>query len=131
MARDDDLEGMSPLIREHIIKQRDMLESGEIKWYYPDSYEEENSYIPVGCRACGGDYPRCKQGCPLFDDQTMSMKALWNYAQYLKLVDDNFPMTKHVECVYLMSKKKVEQLLNPLKSTGFIIFGIQQSLLIR
>lgn len=24
--------------------------------------------IPVGCQACGGPYPLCKDGCPLFDD---------------------------------------------------------------
>ena len=22
---------------------------------------------PVGCRACGGDYPNCKTGCNMFD----------------------------------------------------------------
>lgn len=27
-----------------------------------------NGYVPVGCRACGGNYPYCKDGCPLFDD---------------------------------------------------------------
>lgn len=27
-----------------------------------------NGYVPVGCRACGGNYPNCKDGCPLFDD---------------------------------------------------------------
>ena len=30
-----------------------------------DDYEED---IPEGCRACGGDYPHCKDSCPLFDD---------------------------------------------------------------
>ena len=24
--------------------------------------------IPVGCSACGGDYPNCKISCPMFDD---------------------------------------------------------------
>ena len=24
--------------------------------------------IPVGCAACGGDYPNCKTSCPMFDD---------------------------------------------------------------
>ena len=24
---------------------------------------------PVGCTACGGPYPLCKDGCPLFDDE--------------------------------------------------------------
>lgn len=24
--------------------------------------------IPRGCAACGGPYPLCKDGCPVFDD---------------------------------------------------------------
>ena len=24
--------------------------------------------IPEGCRSCGGDYPNCKDSCPMFDD---------------------------------------------------------------
>ena len=24
--------------------------------------------VPEGCAACGGDYPNCTVGCPLFDD---------------------------------------------------------------
>lgn len=23
--------------------------------------------VPEGCAACGGDYPNCKDACPLFD----------------------------------------------------------------
>lgn len=33
----------------------------------PDYYEDD-TYIPEGCRACGGDYPICKRGCPLYDE---------------------------------------------------------------
>lgn len=33
----------------------------------PDEYEEAFG-IPFGCSACGGDYPNCRQGCSLFDD---------------------------------------------------------------
>lgn len=39
------------------------------------SYEEIYSdpsrieSAPEGCRACGGPYPICKQGCPMFDDE--------------------------------------------------------------
>lgn len=29
----------------------------------------DEDYIPYGCKACGGDYPMCKQGCALFDDE--------------------------------------------------------------
>lgn len=25
-------------------------------------------YVPSGCRACGGPYPLCRDGCPAFDD---------------------------------------------------------------
>ena len=25
-------------------------------------------YVPVGCTACGGPYPMCKESCPMFDD---------------------------------------------------------------
>ena len=33
------------------------------------TYDEEDSlYIPEGCRACGGDYPHCKDSCPMFDE---------------------------------------------------------------
>jgi len=29
---------------------------------------EEEEEVPEGCAACGGNYPYCKDGCPLFDD---------------------------------------------------------------
>lgn len=32
-----------------------------------EEYEEATG-IPYGCAACGGDYPWCRQGCSLFDD---------------------------------------------------------------
>ena len=31
-----------------------------------DSGDEDE--IPEGCAACGGDYPNCKDSCPMFDD---------------------------------------------------------------
>ena len=33
-----------------------------------DESEHDDDYIPPGCRACGGEYPRCKASCPLFDE---------------------------------------------------------------
>lgn len=33
-----------------------------------DPYEDDDDYIPEGCRTCGGDYPNCTDGCPLFDE---------------------------------------------------------------
>lgn len=32
-----------------------------------DEYEDAMG-IPFGCAACGGDYPNCRQGCSLFND---------------------------------------------------------------
>ena len=54
----------------YMINKRMMEEQG-LSWTYAYNYGEtdEDTYIPVGCRACGGDYPLCKQGCPLFDDE--------------------------------------------------------------
>lgn len=31
-------------------------------------FEMMEEKIPEGCRACGGDYPNCKDSCKLFDD---------------------------------------------------------------
>ena len=33
-----------------------------------DGDNEDDDYIPEGCRASGGDYPNCKDSCPMFDD---------------------------------------------------------------
>ena len=39
----------------------------------PDCAEDEvenasgGSSVPSGCRACGGDYPNCKDSCSMFD----------------------------------------------------------------
>lgn len=33
-----------------------------------DLWMLEDDGIPEGCSACGGDYPNCMDGCPLFDD---------------------------------------------------------------
>ena len=30
--------------------------------------DDEDNSTPTGCIACGGDYPLCKDSCPLFDD---------------------------------------------------------------
>ena len=33
-----------------------------------DFYEDDDFWgVPVGCRACGGDYPNCTTSCPMFD----------------------------------------------------------------
>lgn len=48
-----------------------IFETDESKDEYDDFDEEEYEEamgIPFGCAACGGDYPLCRQGCGLFDD---------------------------------------------------------------
>ena len=30
--------------------------------------ENDPNYIPPGCAACGGPYPKCKTSCKIFDD---------------------------------------------------------------
>ena len=29
--------------------------------------EDDVDGVPEGCAACGGDYPNCKDSCPMFD----------------------------------------------------------------
>lgn len=41
------------------------------EWVEDNDYDndEYDAYgVPVGCSACGGDYPYCKDSCPMFDD---------------------------------------------------------------
>ncbi len=36
---------------------------------YDSEDDEYDAYgVPIGCSACGGDYPNCKDSCPMFDD---------------------------------------------------------------
>lgn len=35
---------------------------------YDTGWDDEEDEIPEGCSACGGDYPHCKDSCPMFDD---------------------------------------------------------------
>lgn len=35
---------------------------------YIEDDEYDKDYIPPGCRACGGNHPRCTTSCPLFDE---------------------------------------------------------------
>lgn len=30
--------------------------------------DDDGMDIPEGCAACGGEYPLCKDSCPMFDD---------------------------------------------------------------
>ena len=47
--------------------ERDVIFDYEDDDFDEDDYDSNG--IPFGCRACGGDYPHCKQGCSLFDDE--------------------------------------------------------------
>lgn len=40
----------------------------DITWLNDPYEDDDDDYIPEGCRACGGDYPNCTDGCPLFDE---------------------------------------------------------------
>lgn len=33
-----------------------------------EMWEDDDDDVPVGCAACGGDYPNCKDSCPIFDN---------------------------------------------------------------
>ncbi len=50
-------------------KKNDQVEDIEL---YDEEDEEDDEYdwngVPVGCSACGGDYPNCTTSCPMFDD---------------------------------------------------------------
>lgn len=62
----ESLEGLNPEIRKMIEFARENLHLSDP--IPGDDYYEDENYIPEGCRACGGPYPLCKQGCALFDD---------------------------------------------------------------
>ena len=36
--------------------------------FFGNDEDDDSDSIPVGCAACGGDYPNCKSSCPMFDD---------------------------------------------------------------
>lgn len=48
----------------------DCKECGYFKYKrgYEDKPEKKDDYVPVGCAACGGPYPNCKDSCPIFDN---------------------------------------------------------------
>lgn len=31
-------------------------------------FDDYDDGIPEGCAACGGDWPNCTSGCPMYDD---------------------------------------------------------------
>jgi len=46
-----------------------LIDESEIIWVDDDDGDEDDGdAVPEGCVACGGPYPLCKDGCPLFDD---------------------------------------------------------------
>ena len=62
-----DYGGLNPLIVKNMEQAAKYAAAGGgLTPRYDD--DEDSGYIPFGCRACGGDYPICKRGCPLFDE---------------------------------------------------------------
>ena len=59
----------SDLIEDITKKSKTEEDQNEYNEYY-DEYEEDydDGLPPVGCRACGGPYPDCKDSCPIFDN---------------------------------------------------------------
>lgn len=56
-------------------KEKDTNKEEQKRDYIKERYGHSMSYfndnpmkVPSGCRACGGDYPDCRDGCPLFDE---------------------------------------------------------------
>ena len=50
-----------------------LIDESEIIWVNNDDDDEDEDdddedAVPKGCAACGGPYPLCKDGCPIFDD---------------------------------------------------------------
>ena len=47
------------------------LECGYEDWYFyfrkAERGKQKKEKVPVGCEACGGPYPLCKDSCNLFD----------------------------------------------------------------
>ncbi|MDE6019787.1 MAG: hypothetical protein K2H01_02140 [Ruminococcus sp.] len=43
-------------------------EDNEQLSYSKPEKREYKGYVPIGCSACGGPYPMCRDGCPIFDD---------------------------------------------------------------
>ena len=41
-----------------------MAKDGE----YIEDDDDDSDRVPFGCAACGGDYPNCKDSCPIFDN---------------------------------------------------------------
>lgn len=46
----------------------DIEEDYEQLNHFESEKKEYRGYVPICCRACGGPYPLCRIGCPVFDD---------------------------------------------------------------
>lgn len=57
-----------PVCGRRLRKDRDFSGYWDGETYVCDYCSENDDDIPEGCRACGGDYPDCTEGCPMFDD---------------------------------------------------------------
>lgn len=55
----------------HNLKAQENKEEVEDEYdliYSSTKPKEYRGYVPSGCRACGGPYPMCRDGCNMFDD---------------------------------------------------------------
>ncbi|MBQ8054872.1 MAG: hypothetical protein IJ198_13890 [Lachnospiraceae bacterium] len=51
------------------MKKRDEYDEYSMSEKEKQEYYDKHIFeVPEGCRACGGPYPTCTDGCPLFDD---------------------------------------------------------------
>lgn len=62
--------GRNTEIAEYEPDDEDYNEDDDCTYEYisPIRKKEYNGRVPSGCAACGGPYPMCTDGCPLFDD---------------------------------------------------------------
>lgn len=68
-----ELDGLCPLCATIVILGYDRDD------YTPEEYAAGQEDRPVCCRACGGDYPDCRDRCPLADDQGDIEERTWYY----------------------------------------------------
>ena len=63
IAEEEIIQGIKAYESEHPEEPEEQQESGEIK--------AGAKQMPIGCEACGGNYPVCAAGCPLMDEEQM------------------------------------------------------------
>lgn len=49
-------------------KAKQIFAGVEMEKRVPMTVGRAMDHLPDGCRECGGDYPDCKDSCPMYDD---------------------------------------------------------------